>query len=89
MAEMCPQPNPECRYYGTRACIVTTHHLVYPAREYQTPVEYAYRDMPENKVRLSRCDHDEVHRNEFPPEKPSLLEMLNALNRSQEHERAA
>lgn len=89
MAERCPEPQEGCRYAGRKTCMLTTHHLYWPRREYSTPVEEAFRELPENKERLSRCDHDELHRNEFPPIKPNLLQMLQALNKEQEYRDAA
>jgi hypothetical protein len=52
---------------------------MWPANRYQTPIEKAYRELPENKEQLCRWEHDERHY-DYPPKKPDLLEMLRALS---------
>jgi hypothetical protein len=85
MAEMCPSPNPECRYFGTPECMVTTHHIYYPGFLYLTKVEKAFRENHLNKERLSRCDHDFEHLTNSPPEKPSRDFMIGFIISSGVH----
>ena len=80
MAERCPVTSLHCPYAGKKTCIVTRHHLYWPARDYTSPVEHAFRNLPENIQMESRCDHDEIHRTELPPKKPQIEQMLRALS---------
>ena len=58
------------------------HHLFYPRSAYRTPIEKAFRDLPENKVDICRCLHNYLHRTEPIPKKPSREEMLEAIRRN-------
>jgi len=74
-------PNPDCKYYKSKhGCRENTHHIFYPKRDYQTPVEKDFRELPENKVALCMVEHEEIHRTERPPQKPDRDEMLVAIN---------
>jgi hypothetical protein len=70
MAERCPVAQDDCKYAGTRYCQLTVHHRFWPRRDYSTEAAHDFRELPENKELLSRCDHDELHRTEEPPRKP-------------------
>jgi hypothetical protein len=48
-----------------------THHLFFPASDYQTETEKQFRDLEINKEQLCRCVHNALHRFEEPPKKPS------------------
>jgi hypothetical protein len=79
MAEACSQPNPDCKYFDTPECLVTRHHNYFPSTDYQTPVERAFRNLPHNSTMMQRCDHDEFHATNEPPEKPPLQEMARVV----------
>jgi hypothetical protein len=49
---------------------MTVHHLYYPHKLYKTVVEKAFRELPINKIRLPRCEHDKIEL-EGPPPKPN------------------
>lgn len=100
MIEKCPKSNEACPYWSVRprgplrgtvdnGCFADEDHYYWPARNYRTEVEAQFRELPENREMKCRDEHDERHRNEFPPPKPDLLTMLQALNRSQEDEQRA
>lgn len=74
----CFNENPECKYYE-QGCHASTHHLYYPRRNYRNSLERQFRELPENKVQLCRSEHDELHLNEDPPDKPSRAVMLGAI----------
>lgn len=73
----CPNPRPDCRY-AQEGCFSDTHHIFYPRRDYRTPVEKAFRLLPENKVELCRVEHEEIHA-ALAPEKPPREVMLGAI----------
>lgn len=75
----CPNPDPNCTYAG-QGCFSDIHHTKYPRRDYRTPLEREFRELPENKVRMCRAEHDELHASEFPPPKPSREVMLGAVS---------
>lgn len=77
--EACPNENADCRYYP--ACFSDIDHYYFPARLYRRPIEKEFRQLPENKERKCRADHDERHATESPPPKPDLNFMLSAINR--------
>lgn len=79
MAEQCPNPRIDCKYFGTIACILTRHHEKYPKSAYPTKVEKAYRNLPENIKLLPNCDHERLHHETLPPEKPTLDVMRQAI----------
>lgn len=79
MAEACQNPRPDCKYAGTPNCIQTVHHLYYPASEYVGYIATHFRNLEDNKEILSRCDHDELHATERPPEQPSREFMAGFL----------
>lgn len=83
MAERCPEPQ-DCRYRGTPECIVTTHHLWFSKRNYKTVIEKAFRELPENKESLPRCQHEALHRTTEAPEKPPLDNMIDAIECSEQ-----
>ena len=85
MPEPCSQPNPDCKYFGTPECMMTTHHLYYPAKDYTTRIERFFREMPENKTRLSWCEHQELHATQEPPVKPSEGLMADFILSSEVH----
>lgn len=68
--EKCSDPTLVCKYYGTEQCQMTVHHLYYPHKLYKTIVEKAFRELPINKIRLPRCEHDQIEL-EGPPPKPN------------------
>ena len=79
MARACPTPREGCPYVDTPQCIVTEHHTQWPASSFTSELEQAFRNLPMNIVELRRCDHDDVHRTQEPPEKPRVEEMAKAI----------
>jgi hypothetical protein len=78
--EACPNENSDCKYYP--GCFSDIDHYYYPARLYRRPVEREFRQLPENKERKCRSEHDERHATEQPPIKPTLDFMREAIKRS-------
>lgn len=71
------EQNDACKYYPN--CYEDTHHLLYPSADYTTPLERLYRSLDDNKVEMCRQQHDELHRTQQPPEKPTREEMLHEI----------
>lgn len=81
--EFCPYyekkvPKP-LRGQQEHGCYADEHHLMWPERNYKTPIEKAYRELDMNKVQACRWLHDIIHTDEYPPKKPSLVDMLAQL----------
>ena len=55
------------------------HHLWWPARNYRDRTGSAFRELPENKEQKCRHEHNELHANQQPPDKPDRLRMLAVL----------
>lgn len=73
MKRECPEPErPGCPY--SPYCYSDQHHLYFPARDYRTPLEKRFRELPDNKEQLCRFLHDLAHFEEAP-EKPTREEM--------------
>jgi len=70
-------PKEECRYYPE--CEMDKHHTYWPRREYTTPVEKRFRNLGANVVQMCMAEHQELHFQEQPPDKPSREIMLNAI----------
>jgi hypothetical protein len=76
----CPNASPECKYFKSKhGCRTNIDHYYWPARDYTTPIEKEFRELPENKDEKCMAEHDERHRTERPPQKPSRDEMLLAI----------
>lgn len=58
---------------------MTVHHLFWPRRDYQSDLERRFRTLPWNKVEMPAGAHEMLHRYAQPPGKPSLEEMLDAV----------
>lgn len=71
-------PNPECKYAGR--CFEDIDHIYWPAKDYTTPVEKEFRELPENKQLICRVLHEQRHATEQPPLKPDRETMLLAIN---------
>ncbi len=77
----CPNASPECKYSGSKhGCRTNIHHEYYPKRDYTTPIEKEFRELEENKTPMCMAEHDQIHRDFGPPDKPSRDEMLLAIN---------
>lgn len=77
----CPNASPECKYFESKhGCRTNIHHLYWPKRDYTTPIQREFRELPENKESLCMAEHDDKHRFESPPTMPSRDEMLVAIN---------
>lgn len=81
MPERCVDINEGCKYANTEQCIITTHHQMWPKRSFGAGIPKVFRELPENKERISRCDHDELHATTSPPERPSRAFMIQAIAR--------
>lgn len=80
MRSECPSPQLDCKYAGLPGgCFADTDHFYWPERNYQTPLEKEYRELPHHKKQLCRMLHDERHATEAPPTKPSREEMARAV----------
>ena len=79
MARACPTPREDCPHLDAGTCHLSDHHLYYPANQYRGSLERAFRNLPMNIVEIRRCDHDDLHRDEEPPEKPRTEEMAKAI----------
>lgn len=90
MIERCPNMDVGCPFYDRdprgplkeeqfHGCYSDSHHVLYPANRYQTPLEKAYRDLPENKEQVCAWTHQLIHEQLPPPKKPSLRRMIAAL----------
>lgn len=75
-------PNRECRIRDTIGCFEDIDHEYWPSRQYRTPLEKEFRELPENKRQICRDLHNERHATESPPEKPSRREMISAVQQS-------
>lgn len=69
----------ECRLRDTIGCFEDVHHDYYPKRDYRTQIEKQFRELPENKQRMCRQQHNDIHATNGNPEKPSLEEMRLAI----------
>ena len=78
MISNCPNPQPDCKYAEV-GCFADTDHFYWPAKDYRTKVEQAYRELPPHKEQKCRRLHDERHATERPPTKPSHDEMVRAI----------
>lgn len=63
-------------------CRTDVHHLYYDRKWYTSTVEKEFRELPENKIKMCRADHEELHATEWPPEKPSPAEMRDTIELS-------
>lgn len=73
----CPEVLRGCVYPTPHA---SDHHLYWPASEYTTPLEIAFREAEVNVVRgICRCIHNLEHLKAIP-DKPSIEEMRRVLN---------
>lgn len=69
-----------CRLRDSRlGCREDVHHRIFPRNQYRSGVAKEYRELEENKVRICRAEHDEIHATEYPPEKPPVAEMREAV----------
>jgi hypothetical protein len=57
------------------------HHAYFPRTSYVTRLEKTFRELPENKERLCRNEHNELHATSEIPEKPDKEFMLRAISR--------
>lgn len=79
MAERCPEPKDDCRYAGTSQCFLSDHHEYWPSPQYTSVIDEVFRELPEHITPLPRCDHDELHATQNPPEKPDLATMMDVI----------
>lgn len=105
MVEGCPAPSEDCPYFWRKprgplkkqqshGCSSDEHHLMWPKRNYQSPLERQFRELPENKEQTCRWEHDEIHQFDHPPKKPTAEAMISAIARAAleeglSHEQAA
>lgn len=79
MSERRCGPEVECRLRDTIGCFEDVHHEFYPRHDYRTQIEKAFRELPENKQRMCRQQHNDIHATGDIPEKPSIEEMRLAI----------
>ena len=60
-------------------CREDIHHEYYPRYEYRTYIEHRFRNHPDNQVQICREEHLRIHREDSPPEKPSIEFMAGYL----------
>lgn len=73
----CPKfEDRECRY---AECFSDIHHLYFPGNMFKTMLERTFRELPINKREELRCEHDEIHAKNEPPEKPDIPTMRSAV----------
>lgn len=65
-----------------RGCFEDVDHKYHPRRDYETEIEREFRELPENKTLTCRRVHDERHKYEEAPDKPSRGFMINAIRRA-------
>lgn len=58
---------------------LTEHHERWPKVEYEDPIRFAFRELPENKVMLCEQMHKQRHKREIPPPVPPQDEMVEAI----------
>ena len=80
--ECTPEQQAECTL---KRCFTDQDHYYWPASDYKTPVERAFRNLPENIEEKCRFEHNERHANEEPPVKPSIQYMAESILRAEVH----
>lgn len=91
MIEGCPTPREDCPFFNmkpkrslkkqtTNGCHSDDHHLYYPARDYTTPLEKEFRQLPENRQQTCRWEHELIHLEDPAPRKPKAEQMIQALS---------
>jgi hypothetical protein len=77
MARLCRNENEACPIKESRRKSIY-HHLFYYANMYETPLEKAFRGLPENLLERCVCiEQADPHLN--PLQKPTIQEMCVAL----------
>lgn len=56
------------------------HHIFWPRRNYTTPLEKAFRNLPCNVIRLPVGEHRLIHATQSAPAKPSHHEIASLVN---------
>ena len=79
MKRGCPMPIKGCKYSTRGGCYADDHHVYWPAPEYTTQLEQAFREL--FVVNMCRRIHDELHDFIAPPPKSSKKAMKNVLNK--------
>lgn len=89
--EQCPNPRPDCPYYTRRppeqlryqehGCFSDIDHLI-PRCLGRTALAKAFINLPENKERKCRWEHDDKTHQDLinPPSLPSVREMQEAIS---------
>lgn len=60
---------------------MSRHHLFWPRRDYKTPLQKKFRNLPCNIVLLEIDEHTELHRTTPPPKMPERSAMQLAIER--------
>ena len=81
--------NPEtpCKYREEDDCFEDIHHEAYPKSEYRGQLEKRFRECALNKVLICRAVHDDIHKQDLPPRKPSEDTMREVLADAKEYKR--
>lgn len=72
----CPQPREDC--FQPEGPYSDEHHKFYPAYRYAGWLACKFRNLPDNREQLCRCEHEEIQVLE-PPERPSRRVMQAAI----------
>ena len=62
------------------------HHLWWCQKNYTTPTERKFRNLPCNVVELDFNTHKLIHLHYEPPNKPTHTDMVVAIQRHRNHE---
>jgi hypothetical protein len=74
----CLNPEAYCEFSG-QARRSIGHHVYHPKRDFPTPLEKAFRNLPQNILQRCVCEELEYHQQyDCGPPKPSLVEMIIA-----------
>lgn len=66
-------------FYQEGECYEDRHHKYWPAPDYRTRNERAFRELEVNKIMVCRWLHNTIHALALPPEKPEVSFMNKAI----------
>ena len=75
------EPSENCRLYK-EGCYSDIHHKYFPKYKYKGKFLRMFRSLDENKIKICRARHEEIHATEKPPKKPKQAEMFEAIGRA-------
>ena len=74
----CPSPREDCRQ---EVPFSDEHHKYYPASRYCGWLAIKFRNLPDNKEQICRCQHEDIQCLE-PPDKPTRKVMQAAIKQA-------